>query len=157
VSIKTDAHSFAKRAKKLELPLSDGRLWFHTSPWMDAVVQQFVNYDGITPSNSTRKDDAVSAISLMWEHFGPRTSVELTEISKEEQRERERQLDEDARREREAFYRQQMFGAGPRQEARDKENQLFQQPEAVEQSPAQTLQSRALPNYPAGRLFKFRR
>jgi hypothetical protein len=110
VSIDNTARAAAKRAKRLELPLSDGRLWFATSHWMDEVVKQFTQYDGIKPSNSTRKDDAVSAISLLYEHYGPRTSVEAAEATSEERKQREQEQEEEAARMRQRHYYDQMFG-----------------------------------------------
>jgi hypothetical protein len=66
-------NSKARRIKILELPLSDGRLWFLASAvWNDILIQQFVLFDGKTKSNSTRKDDIPDAISLLYETFMPK-------------------------------------------------------------------------------------
>ena len=152
VTIKNEPHSFAKRAKKLEMPLNDARLWFHLTSWADAVKDQFIKYDGITPSNSTRKDDAVAAISLLWEHFGPRISSEVEEISPEEKRVREQQLEDEARRAREAFYRQRMF------------SDYYSPPPTIDApleppppaDPMSAYRRAILPTFPEGRRFSFR-
>lgn len=110
VAIDNTARASAKRAKRLELPLSDGRLWFATSHWMDEVVKQFTQYDGIKPSNSTRKDDAIAAISLLYEYYGPRTSGETAEGTSEERKQREQEAEAEAARLRQRHYYEQMFG-----------------------------------------------
>ena len=67
----------AKRAKALELPLSGGRLWFYSAPWNDYVFGEFQKFDGMTKSNSSRKDDSIDAISVLWAECGPKYQDEI--------------------------------------------------------------------------------
>jgi hypothetical protein len=99
----------AKRIKSLELPLSDGRLWFTTSHWTEAALLQLEKFDGVSRSNSHRKDDFCDALGLLYAEFGPRYHEEL---QTEDVEKREREADEEARRERQRHFHNAMFG-GP--------------------------------------------
>jgi hypothetical protein len=99
----------ARRVKKLELPLSDGRLWFVLSHWTDATLLQLEKFDGITKSSS-RKDDFPDALSLLWDAFGPKYE---DEIPKEDHAERQRELEEEGARERRRHFHNAMFGGTP--------------------------------------------
>ncbi len=83
----------ARRAKDLELPLSSGRLWFFLGPWNDYVFDEFQKFDGVTRSNSSRKDDSVDGISIMYAEVGPKYQEET---KPEEEEQREQQLEEEA-------------------------------------------------------------
>ncbi len=78
--IDTSNKSFARRAKQMELPITDGRIWFVGADWAEAVLNQFEKFDGITNSNSHRKDDAVACASLIHQECG----VKYTEEPKQE-------------------------------------------------------------------------
>jgi hypothetical protein len=175
IDIDNTPRSAAKRAKRLELPISDGRLWFTTSPQMDEIIREFTHYDGIRKSSSTVKDDAISAIGLLWQVAGVRIQSEADEVTQEERQAREQQLEDEARREREAHYRQRMFGSGvplsqigsappaPIYRLSDWRKggnpNAEPEPEAIPEppSPMAEMQRRLLPGFPNGRRFKFGR
>ena len=95
----------AKRAKGLELPLSDGRFWFVSASWNDLVYDEFQKFDGVTRSH--RKDDAVDAISVLWAECGPKYSEE---IPTEDLEKRRMEDEEEGRRERKRHFHNAMFG-----------------------------------------------
>jgi len=69
IAIDNTEKSFARRAKSLELPLSDGRLWFANAfPQLEQLLLQLERFDGRKRSGNSvgSKDDGVSALSLMW-------------------------------------------------------------------------------------------
>jgi hypothetical protein len=94
-------HSKARRIKLLELPLSDGRLWFAASAlWNEILISQFVLFDG-TKSNTSRKDDIPDAISLLYETFMPKVMSAQDPAPTDQQKidkEVERQQEEERRR-----------------------------------------------------------
>jgi hypothetical protein len=96
----------ARRVKKLELPLSDGRLWFFLSHWTEGCLLQLEKFDGTTKSSS-RKDDFPDALSLLWDAFGPKYEEETPKEGREE---RQRELEEEEARERKAHWYNAMFG-----------------------------------------------
>ena len=167
VPIDNTPRSAAKRAKRLELPLSDGRLWFHTSSQMDEIIRQFTHYDGVRKSSSTIKDDAVSAISLLYECFGPRTISEAAETTPEEKAEQERREEEEYRRAREAAMRAAMFGDGGSRQTYKASDFNPNKPKhfvvetplepATPPDPLSALKSALLPTFPQGRMFRGRR
>ena len=76
-----------------------GELWFYSSyEWNEAVIAQFVKFDGVTKSNSSRKDDAPDAVAIGIEQFFPRTIGDETEedIKTQEERERQQKAAQDA-------------------------------------------------------------
>jgi Terminase RNaseH-like domain len=97
----------AKRVKTLELPLSDGRLWFHMSTWTEAALLQLEKFDGVTKSNSSRKDDFPDALSLLYQEVGPKYAEELKPEDEAEKRRMEEE--EDMRMRKQASYNA-MFG-----------------------------------------------
>jgi hypothetical protein len=97
----------AKRVKGLELPLSDGRLWFHLAPWTEAALLQLEKFDGIQKSNSHRKDDFPDALGLLWQEVGPKYAEE---IKPEDAERREQEAEEEAQRMRRQHSYDQMFG-----------------------------------------------
>lgn len=97
----------AKRAKQLELPLNDGRLWFVLSTWTEAALLQLEKFDGQTRSNNTRKDDFVDVLALLWQEFGPRYQ---DEVNPEDVKQHEQELEDEAEREKRRQWYQRMFG-----------------------------------------------
>src|SRR6266404_1351106 len=82
-----NAGAKAKRAKRLELPLLDDRLWFATGEWNEVCYKQLTDFDGLTKSNSHRKDDFIDSLGLFWFSFGPKyEQKEETNINPEEQK-----------------------------------------------------------------------
>jgi len=99
----------ARRAKQLEQPLSDGRLWFAAAHWTDSVMEQFLKFDGVTDSNKTRKDDAVDATGLLASLL-PKTIEEVPVVGPDEQRKREEEAEQEAQRDRMRLQHAAMFG-----------------------------------------------
>ena len=97
----------ARRAKALELPLSTGRLWFYSAPWNDYVFGEFQKFDGVTKSNSSRKDDSIDGISVMFQEVGPKYQ---DEIPVEDLEKRRMEEDEEGARERRRHFHNAMFG-----------------------------------------------
>jgi hypothetical protein len=122
-----NARAKAKRIKILELPLADDRLWFVSSAtWNDSVFAQFIKFDGITPSNSHRKDDAIDAVSLLYETFMPK-DWQTAEPSEQEKRDKE--AEQELQRERMRQHHRQMFGDDmPYQKPAEPEPQRRQNP-----------------------------
>ncbi len=83
----------ARRVKTLELPLSDGRLYFTQGRVTEDHLRQFEIYDGVHKSNSTRKDDFPDVCAILWENFGPKYEQET---KPEDHEQREQQLEEEA-------------------------------------------------------------
>ena len=79
----------ARRVKTLELPLSDARLWFASSHWTEAALLQLEKFDGVTASNSHRKDDFPDALGSLWEAFGPRHQEEIKTEDAEKRKQEE--------------------------------------------------------------------
>jgi hypothetical protein len=81
----------ARRVKTLELPLTDGRLWFAVNENIDNIYQQFVRYDGVTGSGSSdgSKDDIPDAVSLCYENFMPKSNVDIPEEDLKVQKQKE--------------------------------------------------------------------
>src|SRR5258708_20350430 len=96
-----NAQAKAKRIKLLELPLSDGRLWFYSSAlWNEIVMAQFVKFDGIHDSNSHRKDDSCDAISILYETFMPKVMSETDDqVDSVEQARIDREVEDEQRKE----------------------------------------------------------
>jgi hypothetical protein len=104
----------AKRIKILELPLMDGRLWFVSSAiWNDSVFEQFIKYDGVTVSNSHRKEDAVDGIALLYESYMPRSLSDVPESTADEQQKIDQQVEEEQHKEMQRHHYQSMFGPNP--------------------------------------------
>ena len=122
--IVTTDKAAARRAKALELPFSDGRLWLCSAPWTESVLLQLEKFDGIHNSNSHRKDDAVAALSLLFQELGPKYQEE---ISTEDLKQREQELEEGATRERTRHFYNAMFSGDP--------PRLSPQPTTVEETP----------------------
>ena len=97
----------AKRVKTLELPLSDGRLWFYLSTWTEAALLQLEKFDGVTKSNSSRKDDFPDALSLLFQEVGPKYAEETKPEDEAEKRQME---EEEAKRMRKQESYNRMFG-----------------------------------------------
>jgi hypothetical protein len=104
----------AKRIKGLEPMIPSGELWFYSSyEWNEAVIAQFVKFDGITKSNSSRKDDAPDAVAIGIEQFFPKTIGDEDEedIKTQEERERQQKAAQDAADLRK--YYEHMHGTSP--------------------------------------------
>jgi hypothetical protein len=101
----------ARRAKRLEQPLSDGRLWFAAAHWTDSVMEQFLKFDGVTDSNKTRKDDAVDGVALLVDHCLPKTIEEMPAVDPDKEKEREAEAEREAQRERIRMQHTAMFGS----------------------------------------------
>src|SRR5258708_2876827 len=104
ITIDTTDKAEAKRVKSLQLPISDGRLWFVAAHWTEAALQQLEKFDGVTSSNSHRKDDFPDAVALLWDAFGPKVQEEIKEDDPETKARKEQQRENDE----EHFKRQQM-------------------------------------------------
>jgi hypothetical protein len=100
----------AKRIKILELPLMENKLWFAGGIWTDGVFLQFTTYDGITASNSTRKEDSVDAIALLYESFMPKTLGDAT-ASVAEQERLDREAEMAAQQEKSSRHQESIFGS----------------------------------------------
>jgi hypothetical protein len=96
----------ARRVKKLELPLSDSRLFFVSSHWTEAALLMMEKFDGVTKSSS-RKDDFPDALAQLWDAFGPKYSEE---VPAEDLEQRRRDEEEESRRARRTAQYQAMFG-----------------------------------------------
>jgi hypothetical protein len=100
----------AKRVKALEPMIPEGTLWFIASAiWNEQVIAQFTKFDGVTKSNSSRKDDSPDAVAIGIESFFPRTQEEKQPTT---QQDRERQEEEEKARQQmmqQDMYRR-MFG-----------------------------------------------
>jgi hypothetical protein len=114
----------AKRVKGLELPLSDGRLWFQSSSWTEAALLQLEKFDGIQRSNSHRKDDFPDAVSLLYQELGPKYQEE---IQVEDLEKRRMEEEEEGARERRRHFYNAMFSGDP--------PQRVPQPAVEEQAP----------------------
>lgn len=104
----------AQRVKSLEPMIPNNELYFIASAiWNDAVIQQFVKFDGVTKSNSSRKDDAPDAIAVAVEQFFPRQSLDEDEddVKRREEREQEEARARDAQNLR--TYYEHMHGTSP--------------------------------------------
>lgn len=115
----------AKQVKGLELPLSDGRLWFATAHWTEAALLQLEKFDGVSRSNSHRKDDFPDAVSLLYQELGPKYQEEIPTEDLEKRRMEEEK--ENARERRRHFYDRMFSGQVP---------QRAPQPVVEEQKPA---------------------
>src|SRR6266851_618285 len=137
--IPNDKHK-VKRVKQLELPIADGRFWFTgNTTWIEQLLLQFEKFDGVTRSNSTRKDDGPDACSILWQEFGPRYQEE---VKSEDHEQREQQLEEEAARVR----RQQMYQT------------MFSSPYAPPPPPtAEEPQQPQLPQDPRSRVFSYKK
>jgi hypothetical protein len=106
--ISTTDKAKAKRVKGLELPLSDGRLWFQNSGWdLENSLLQLEKFDGVHRSNSSRKDDFPDALSLLYQEFGPKYQ---DEVPVEDLEKRRRDDEEEGARERKRAMYAAMFG-----------------------------------------------
>ncbi len=116
----------ARRVKSLELPISDGRFWLCSAPWTEAALLQLEKFDGVTRSNSHRKDDWPDAASLMWAECGPKYQDEIPVEDLEKRRTEE---EEEGRRERQRHFYQRMFsGDAPRPAQQPVGEEQAQQP-----------------------------
>jgi hypothetical protein len=128
----------ARRVKSLELPLSDGRLWFSSNNVkLEEGLNQMEKFDGITKSNSHRKDDWCDSCALGWEALGPRHQEE---IKPEEEEERSRREDEEAARARRQHLYDAMFGNPVDRSTRA--SQFGKQPKPVEPEPDKPVDPR---------------
>jgi hypothetical protein len=101
----------ARRAKRLEQPLVDGRLWFASAHWTDSVMEQFLKFDGITDSNRSRHDDSIDATGLILDHCLPKTIEEMPVVDPDKEKEREAEAEREAQRERIRMHHAAMFGS----------------------------------------------
>jgi hypothetical protein len=103
-------NSKARRIKELELPLSDGRLWFcQNESWNQVLIDQFVLFNGINKSSQSRKDDIPDAISLLYETYMPRAMNANDQPNKDQEsidRETERAMQAEMAR----IHHARMFG-----------------------------------------------
>jgi hypothetical protein len=97
-----------RRVKVLENPIHDGRIYFSSgNAKLEEGLNQMEKFDGVTPSNSHRKDDWPDSLALAWENMGPRHQEE---IKPEEEEKRRREQEEEGARERKSHFYQAMFG-----------------------------------------------
>jgi hypothetical protein len=85
-TIVTTDRAFARRAKMMEAPISDGRIWWVDADWTDGVLKEFENFDGIHSSNSHRKDDSVACASLIHQECGVKYHEEVKPEDAEKQK-----------------------------------------------------------------------
>ena len=111
--IKNTPQSKAIRAKQLEAPLEDYRLWFVSSTWNDQLIEQFVRFDGIKKSGSTdgSKDDSVDCCALAYAQWGVKAQTEV--LNEDEEAARRKEEDEESRRMYAAHRYNAMFGNNP--------------------------------------------
>jgi len=102
----TSQRATARRVKVLELPLADGRLWFVAANWTEPSLLQLERFDGVTNSNSHRKDDFPDALAIMFEQFGPRHQEEKKE---EDSEARKMQIEEEQRKQALMAHHSRMF------------------------------------------------
>ena len=111
INIDNTERAFARRAKAMELPISDGRLWFANAyPQLEQLLLQLERFDGRKRSGSSlgSKDDGVAALSLLWQEA--RMLHQVTEVESPEDAERRRMLEEDEERAaRRRFFYNRMF------------------------------------------------
>ena len=91
----TNLKSKAARIKAIEPLLARDQFWLTNAPgWTDSLIQQFVRFDGVTKSNSSRKDDGPDACALAIEMAMPRQEGETKsdDQTKYEEEARERAL-----------------------------------------------------------------
>jgi hypothetical protein len=91
VPISSSDKAKAKRVKILELPISDGRVWWYAADWTETVLNQFEKFDGVHGSNSHRKDDAPDCASTIFEQVGPRHREEIKPEEEQARKQREEQ------------------------------------------------------------------
>jgi hypothetical protein len=85
-----------KRIARLELPLSEGRLYFNSGiPDLETCLLQLENYDPNKKSNGYRKEDFPDSLALLADAILPRTTHEPEDP--EAARERERREEEEGR------------------------------------------------------------
>lgn len=110
-----------RRVKVLENPIHDGRIYFSSgNAKLEEGLNQMEKFDGVTPSNSHRKDDWPDSVALAWENLGPRHQEEIPVEDLENRRMEEEE--EGARERRRNFYNS-MFSGDPPQRARQLEEQ----------------------------------
>lgn len=82
--------------KALELPINSGRTYFNAAiPDLEICLGQLEKYDGVTNSNSHRKDDFCDALATLADATLPKTHEEVkAEDPKAAQQRREREEDE---------------------------------------------------------------
>jgi hypothetical protein len=114
IDIDTSDKSFARRVKTMELPLSDGRLYFSsTIPQLEQLLQQLERFDGRKRSGNSvgSKDDGVASLSLMWSEA--RILHQSSEKAAETQEEFHLRKEQEEREERQEMNRanyQRIFG-----------------------------------------------
>lgn len=105
--------SKSKRIGRLELPLGSGRLYFNSAiSELEACLLQLEKFDGITNSNSHRKDDFCDSLSLLAEALLPRTHEEIKEEDPEIAKQRKSREEEDYARGMRQAYNDRMFNTG---------------------------------------------
>jgi hypothetical protein len=111
IAIDNSEKSFARRVKSLELPISDGRIWFSNSfPQLEQLLLQFERFDGKKRSGSSigTKDDGVAAVSLMFQEA--RSLHHSQEIKPEDEEQRRRNEEEEGAKIRRNHFNNLMFG-----------------------------------------------
>jgi hypothetical protein len=102
----------ARRVHALQLPISDGRIWFASSSGWDVepALLQLEKFDGITPSNSHRHDDWPDALGLLHSEFGVRYQAEIKQENPEDAEKRKQEAEEEYAREQRRAYHDRMHG-----------------------------------------------
>ena len=124
-TIVTTDRAFARRAKQMEAPIFDGRIWWVDADWTDGVLKEFENFDGIHSSNSHRKDDSVACASLIHQECGVKYQEEVKPEDAEQKR---REAEEEWERARTKGMHDRMFAPN------------YQPPKPVEPLPTQPQQ-----------------
>jgi hypothetical protein len=108
-----DNSEFAKsrRVHALQLPISDGRIWFASlSGWdIEPALEQLEKFDGITKSNSARHDDWPDALGILWSAFGPKYQAEIKQETPEDEEKRKQEAEEEYAREQRRQFHSRMF------------------------------------------------
>jgi hypothetical protein len=133
-TIVTTDKAFARRAKQMEAPIFDGRIWWVDADWTEGVLKEFENFDGIHSSNSHRKDDAVACASLIHQECGVKYREEVKPEDAEQKR---REAEEEWERSKTKGLHDRMFG------------QSFTPPKPLEPQPQQPPVGRSTP-FPRG-------
>jgi hypothetical protein len=107
--IEATDRSFARRAKRMEPAIEDGRIWFVDADWTPGVLKEFEQFDGLSKSGATRKDDSVAVASIIHDECGVKY---VAEVEPEDAKEKAEQAEIEADNQRRREYHDRMFGGG---------------------------------------------
>ena len=130
----TTLRNKASRIKGLEPLLVEGRLWFVSAGWNDLLFDQFCRFDGITKSNSHRKDDGPDSVGMAIEAYFTRRYDDENPRSAEQRREEEKAVEANRIR----AWHDRLFGTTPQIQPADA-------PTEPQLDPRRAMLSRILP------------